>query len=185
MSSSFSSAEAQGIIANARAALKTIDKIIDEQERYAKEIAELYGQLVNQNGNRLARSISLIRIGPGKYRTLAGGKKSGTKSNLYLAAKSGADATIQTCSGEYDARACYERALDVAGIDEFSDVFEDLVFVGYKKWLHGEIIEKPLAEWKAMRPVIASATEATGICWSVSALTEATDPTTSRRFTVA
>lgn len=160
MSSSFSSAEAQGIIANARAALKTIDKIIDEQERYAKEIAELYGQLVNQNGNRLARSISLIRIGPGKYRTLAGGKKSGTKSNLYLAAKSGADATIQTCSGEYDARACYERALDVAGIDEFSDVFEDLVFVGYKKWLHGEIIEKPLAEWKAMRPVIAKAIEA-------------------------
>lgn len=160
MSSSFSSFEAQQIIRAAQAALKTIDAIIEEQERYAKEIAELYGQLLDQSGNALAKSIKLVRVSPGKYRTLAGGKRGGTKSNLYLAAKSGAGATVQTHSGTYDAQECYKRALDLAGIDEYDDAFEDLVFAGYKKWLHGEIIEKPLAEWKAMRPVIAKAIEA-------------------------
>ena len=160
MSSSFSSFEAQQIIRAAQAALKTIDAIIEEQERYAKEIAELYGQLLDQSGNALAKSIKLVRVSPGKYRTLAGGKRGGTKSNLYLAAKSGAGATVQTHSGTYDAQECYKRALDLTGIDEYDDAFEDLVFAGYKKWLHGEIIEKPLAEWKAMRPVIAKAIEA-------------------------
>lgn len=160
MSSSFSSFEAQQIIRAAQAALKTIDAIIEEQERYAKEIAELYGQLLDQSGNALAKSIKLVRVSPGKYRTLAGGKRGGTKSNLYLAAKSGAGATVQTHSGMYDAQECYKRALDLAGIDEYDDAFEDLVFAGYKKWLHGEIIEKPLPEWKAMRLVVAEAIEA-------------------------
>lgn len=160
MSSSFSSFEAQQIIRAAQAALKTIDAIIEEQERYAKEIAELYGQLLDQSGNALAKSIKLVRVSPGKYRTLAGGKRGGTKSNLYLAAKSGAGATVQTHSGTYDAQECYKRALDLAGIDEYDDAFEDLVFAGYKKWLHGEIIEKPLPEWKAMRLVVAEAIEA-------------------------
>ena len=143
MSRSFSSFEAQQIISAAQEALKTIDAIIEEQERYAKEIAELYGQLLDQSGNALAKSIKLVRVGPGKYRTLAGGKRGGTKSNLYLAAKSGEGATVQTRSGTYDAQECYKRALDLACIDEYDDAFEDLVFVGYKKWLHGEIIEKP------------------------------------------
>lgn len=160
MSSSFSSFEAQQIIRAAQAAQKTIDAIIEEQERYAKEIAELYGQLLDQSGNALAKSIKLVRVGPGKYRTLAGGKRGGTKSNLYLAAKAGAGATVQTHSGTYDAQECYKRALDLACIDEYDDAFEDLVFVGYKKWLHGEIIEKPLPEWKAMRLVVAEAIEA-------------------------
>lgn len=160
MSRSFSSFEAQQIISAAQAALKTIDAIIEEQERYAKEIAELYGQLLDQSGNALAKSIKLVRVGPGKYRTLAGGKRGGTKSNLYLAAKSGEGATVQTRSGTYDAQECYKRALDLACIDECDDAFEDLVFVGYKKWLHGEIIEKPLPEWKAMRLVVAEAIEA-------------------------
>lgn len=160
MSSSFSSAEARMIIASAQAALKTIDEIICEQEGYAKEIAEYYEQLLDQGGNKLARSISLIRMGPGKYRTLAGGKKSGTKSNLYLAATSGKDATIQTRSGTYRAQECYERVLDIAGVDKHASAFEDLVFSGYKKWLHEEIIERSLAEWKAMRSAIAEAVKA-------------------------
>lgn len=154
MPSTFSSVEAQDIISAARRALKTIDEIIEEQEGYSKEIAELYDQLLDQSGNRLAKSIPLIRMGPGKYRTLTGGKKGGTKSNLYLAAKSGADATVQTHSGRYDAQECYKRALDVAGVDEESDTFKELVHVGYKKWFQVEVTEKTPEEWRSTRAVI-------------------------------
>lgn len=154
MASSYSNIEAQEIIASANAAAVAIGELIRERLGYELEIADLYKKLLDEGGNELARSISLVRTGPGKYRTPTAGKKGGTASNLYLAATSGTDAVIETRSGTHDAQACYKRALDAAGINECDDAFEDLVFAGYKRWLHEEINDKPLSEWKALKSTI-------------------------------
>lgn len=154
MANSYSNIEAQEIIASANAAAVAIGGIIRERLEYELEIADLYKKLLDEGGNELARSISLVRTGPGKYRTPAAGKKGGTASNLYLAATSGTDAVIETRSGTYRAQECYKRVLDAAGINECDDAFEDLVFAGYKRWLHEEILDKPLSEWKALKATI-------------------------------
>lgn len=154
MANSYSNIEAQEIIASANAAAVAIGELIRERLGYELEIAELYKKLLDQGGNELARCISLVRTGPGKYRTPAAGKKGGTASNLYLAATSGTDAVIETRSGTYRAQECYKRVLDAAGIDEHDDAFEDLVFAGYKRWLHEEINDKSLSEWKALKSTI-------------------------------
>lgn len=160
MANSYSNIEAQEIIAFANAALKTIDDIIRERLEYELAVHTFFDELVDRGGNKLAKSISLVRTGPGKYRTPGSGKKAGTASNLYLAATSGTEATIETRSGMYSAKACYTRALAAAGIDEHSDAFENLVFAGYKLWLHEEIFDKPLSEWKVLRAAIAEAVKA-------------------------
>lgn len=154
MANSYSNIEAQEIIASANAAAVAIGELIRERLGYELEIAELYKTLLDQGGNELAKSISLVRTGPGKYRTPAAGKKGGTASNLYLAATSGTDAVIETRTGTYNAQECYKRVLAAAGIDEFDDAFEDLIFAGYKRWLHEEILDKPLSEWKALKATI-------------------------------
>lgn len=154
MANSYSNIEAQEIIASANAAAVAIGELIRERLGYELEIAELYKKLLDQGGNELARCISLVRTGPGKYRTPAAGKKGGTASNLYLAATSGTDAVIETRSDTYRAQECYERALNAAGINEYDDAFEDLVFAGYKRWLHEEINDKSLSEWKALKSTI-------------------------------
>lgn len=154
MANSYSNIEAQEIIASANAAAVAIGELMRERLGYELEIAELYKKLLDQGGNELARCISLVRTGPGKYRTPAAGKKGGTASNLYLAATSGTDAVIETRSGTYRAQECYKRVLDAAGIDEHDDAFEDLVFAGYKRWLHEEINDKSLSEWKALKSTI-------------------------------
>lgn len=154
MANSYSSIEAQEIIASANAAAVAIGELIRERLGYELEITELYKKLLDQGGNELARCISLVRTGPGKYRTPAAGKKGGTASNLYLAATSGTDAVIETRSGTYRAQECYKGVLDAAGIDEHDDAFEDLVFAGYKRWLHEEINDKSLSEWKALKSTI-------------------------------
>ena len=154
MANSYSNIEAQEIIASANAAAVAIGELIRERLGYELEIAELYKTLLDQGGNELAKSISLVRTGPGKYRSPAAGKKGGTASNLYLAATSGTDAVIETRTGTYNAQECYKRVLAAAGIDEFDDAFEDLIFAGYKRWLHEEILDKPLSEWKALKATI-------------------------------
>lgn len=154
MANSYSNIEAQEIITSANAAAVAIGEIIRERLEYELEIADLYKKLLDEGGNELARSISLVRTGPGKYRTPAAGKKGGTESNLYLAATSGASAVIKTRSGSYDAQECYKRVLAAAGIDEHDDAFEDLIFAGYKRWLHEEILDKSLSEWKALKATI-------------------------------
>ncbi len=157
MPGTYSNIEAQEIIASADAALEAVDGIIRERLDNAREIDALYRKLLDQSGNKLAKSIALFRTGPGKYRTVGTRKKGGTKSNLYLAATSGADATIETRCATYDAQMCYRRALAVAGIDERTDAFKDLVFMGYKQWLHEEIFDKPVSEWRALRDAIEQA----------------------------
>lgn len=154
MANSYSNIEAQEIITSANAAAVAIGEIIRERLEYELKIADLYKKLLDEGGNELARSISLVRTGPGKYRTPAAGKKGGTESNLYLAATSGASAVIKTRSGSYDAQECYKRVLAAAGIDEHDDAFEDLIFAGYKRWLHEEILDKSLSEWKALKATI-------------------------------
>lgn len=154
MANSYSSIEAQEIIASANAAAVAIGELIRERLGYELEIAELYKKLLDQGGNELARCISLVRTGPGKYRTPAAGKKGGTASDLYLAATSSTDAVIETRSGTYNVQECYKRVLAAYGIDEFDDAFEDLIFAGYKRWLHEEILDKPLSEWKALKATI-------------------------------
>ena len=130
MANSYSNIEAQGIIASANAAAVAIGELIRERLGYELEIAELYKKLLDQGGNELARCISLVRTGPGKYRTPAAGKKGGTASDLYLVATSGTDAVIETRSGTYNVQECYKRVLAAYGIDEFDDAFEDLIFAG-------------------------------------------------------
>ena len=84
MANSYSNIEAQEIIASANAAAVAIGELIRERLGYELEIAELYKKLLDQGGNELASCISLVRTGPGKYRTPAAGKNAWTPSSSCL-----------------------------------------------------------------------------------------------------
>ena len=148
------------ILATAQLALKRAEKIAKAQKEYTGEITELYNQLKGQKGREAAEGYSLVRTGPGRYRTPAGGKERGTASNLYLAATRNDHATIQTRSGSHDAQACSKRVLELTGVDTQSEAFQDLICAAYKLYLHEDISEKRLSEWEQIRNDISEALEA-------------------------
>lgn len=158
MASNYSSSEANAILEAANAALKRIDEIIAAQKAFAQQISELYGKLVGQRGAGLAKDCKLIRVSTGSYATPACEKK-GTKSNLYLAATQSKNATIQTRTAFFDAKECYECMQALAGEDEQSDTFKDLVYAAYKLWMHEEDSGRSASEWEALRAAIVKATK--------------------------